>query len=150
MRKKKIKKEKPFLLYLEELKRWNEMSDKEKNKKIRQRIIKSNEKNKRHAKYSEQPLRSVRGLSKVRGVLWGGPQNGMLCMACLRRGIDSQEMCKYCKSTNLIGINSKARLPNRTASRGQWKRFIRNHTAFKMKEFPRDFLKNINKKVTDG
>lgn len=97
-------------------------------------------------KKSEKPLRSVRGLSKERDVSWGYMDNGYLCLACLRRGVDKEEKCKNCKSESIIRLSSKCRIPRRTATRKHWKDFIKRHTItgrYFMDGLPEDFMRNI-------
>ena len=139
MRKKKIKKEA----------HWTKLLTPMTPEEIRERMKTRQIARKRHAKYSEQPLRSVRGINKERGCCCTSGSNGTLCLACLR-SVQTVDTCNHCGSSSLIRLESKCRKPPRKASRQHWIRFIRKWTfcgKYILKGvMPEDFMDNVRRK----
>ncbi len=144
---------------------YQDLTDEEKRKRGRERLEKRRASQSRHKAYTQEPLRSVRGLSKRRHKHWGGPHNGTLCMCCFRRAgthlvrshchsrPDGSEYntydyaCSRCGSESLVFIGSKKRLPRRVASRKAWKKFLEKECYPWLHEthnrVPDDFMKEV-------
>lgn len=134
MRKKTLKKNAPYEEFCAEKEEWDKLTPQERDRIIRKREMAGSRRRNRRARYNEGPLKSVRGISKVRrNCSYVGRGNGMLCVACMRRGHMSKEgTCSACGSTSTCYIGPKARLPGRKSTKQHWKRFLKKHVqAFK-------------------
>ena len=92
--------------------------------------------------------------------------NGYICLSCLRRASwtkkkeedapfrEPEKICHHCGSTSMEFVGWLDRLPRRTASRGKWAKFIKEHLHWKWSngiengkwvndDLPEDFMENV-------
>ena len=134
----------------DERERFNAMSDEERKDKQTARQIERMVSVLRKDTYNKKPLKSVRGIRQSRGCSPSGPNNGILCLCCIRRGPFNRiedgpyirrYKCLQCGSTSNIFLSSMAELPRRRKSKRHWKRFLNRDVFYRFDGEPVDLMK---------